>query len=431
MLVHGSAQLAVNLPFRKRLVELATAANLSWRWLAALGLLRLQQACEQRVQKLIVNEGYVIGLLADLEQSAPRLLEEFNLANKRASVIDAELGQLLLRYDSSNANIKEARQTVVKAGLQINDDNLQIANLHQEIASLRRRSEDVKTEMERVGPGAIARKLRRERAKLQVQVEDREEEIEDLRTSVEKLRQQLQDAEETVGNERDRNRAVTLELDKLQGQLPSPYLYTKLFETLSARAHCRLFLDETLDAWRGEVKIAIGYTLKLHRELRAGKYRLDKNSELVGGRAMATAEAMFGAVALRDNKVALEIFDSATDPGLFFHQIFNVFRVWCLGLYLKGRHVELSELLRHHQFSEGLRGGYVNAFIGILKKNPKQVAVGIKDMAKHEWELWQDPNMVRGAGVVNLGAVALSCLALDAGIAISVPGPTVPDSLIA
>jgi hypothetical protein len=197
-----------------------------------------------------------------------------------------------------------------------------------------------------------------------------------------------------------------------------------------AKAHCELFLERRADRWSALSREAIGYVLTLHRELRAGKYRLDQNSELVGGRSMASAEALYAAVALGDDRLAGELFGLVTDPGLFFHQIFNVFRVWCVGLYLGNRVAELRALLGLHQYSEGLRGAYVQTFLGLLARDQKRVTTGLKDLTRHEWEIWLDPSLERGAGIVNVGAVALRRLALARGLGVRVPGPTVPEILM-
>ncbi len=378
-----------------------------------------------------LNEAYVIGLLTELEERTPTLEAKLQAQAKRAQAVDAELSTLLGRLDASKATLKTAKQSVAKLGLNINESNMDIARLHQEIASIKTRAEDVGTEMERVGPGAIHRKLRRERAKMRVQIEDREQEIEDLRADVVSMRETLAQSEALADQERERTRVTTAELDKLQSILPSPYLFAELFEVTAARAHCRFYLDGSAHDWSEEMESAIHWSMVLHKDLRTGKYRLDRNSELVGGRAMATAEALYGAVAIERYDMARELFGTATDAGLYFHQIFNVFRVWCLGLYLDGRTKELRELLRLHQFAEGLRGGYVNAFIGLLKKDSKRFSVGIKNITKYEWELWQDPTLVRGAGVVNLGAVALCKLALSRKLPVDMPHATVPDGLLA
>jgi hypothetical protein len=377
-----------------------------------------------------LSEAFVIGLLSDLEEGVPAVERELSQAKKRASAVDAELGNLLKRLDACKDVMSQAETQISKSGIAVNEKNLRVSTLHQEIATFKKRSDDLKTEMDRVGDGAIQRKLRRERAKATVQIEDREEEIAKLRKDVEVERDKLTKAEATLTAERDRQRTITDELDKLQAQLASPYLYTQLFERLAARAHCRMYLDQDVEKWRAEVRRAVATAVELHHELRAGKYRLDRNSDLIGGRAMASAEAIYAAVALGDRKSAAELFALITDPSLYFHQIFNIFRTWCLGLYVTDRGRELRELLRTHQYSEGLRGGYVQAFIGLLGKDARRFALGLKEIAKHEWELWQDPSLERGAGVVNLGAVALASLAVEAGIQVQVPGPTVPDAIV-
>ena len=377
-----------------------------------------------------LNEAYVTGLLADLEAQVPAMRLELSRARERAAAVDAELSNLIRRLDGCKESQVAAQDTEKKAATDITERNMRIASLHQELAGLKRRSEDLKTEMERVGEGAIQRKLRRDRAKLSVQIEDREAEIGKKRAEVEKLREALQAAETSLSLERDKGRLIVKELDKLQSQLPSPYLYTGLFDRTTARAHCCFYLDRDGIAWAREQRVAIALVSELHRELRAGKYRLDKNSDIVGGRAMATAEALFGAVAIGDLQLAIDLFELATDPGLFFHQIFNVFRVWCLGLYLEKRTTELKELLRLHQYASGLRGGYVQTFIGLMTGEAARVAFGLKAIVQHEWEIWQDPAQVRGAGVVNLGAAALARLALQRHISVRLPGDTVPQELI-
>ena len=87
--------------------------------------------------------------------------------------------------------------------------------------------------------------------------------------------------------------------------------------------------------------------------------------------------------------------------------------------------------MAHHAYAEGLRGGYVQAFQGLLDQDSSLLTIGLTEMTKHEWELWQSPDRVRGLGVINLGAVAISRLALDAGVMVRIPGPTVPDSIVA
>ncbi|MBI3179541.1 MAG: hypothetical protein HYZ27_07750, partial [Deltaproteobacteria bacterium] len=328
--------------------------------------------------RMEVSEAYVLGLLAEVEPAVPALAQKLTMAQTRATAVDAELAQLLRRLVEANAARETAATRGQKAATALTENNMRVASLHQEIASLKRRSDDIKLEMDRVGPGAIFDRLRRERAKLLVQAEDREAQIKGLRAQVEAVRQDLQAAEAAGGEAQERARAVGVELDRLQEQLPRPDLYESLALHLMARAHCRLFLDRKPEAWVREIQEAVGWVVRLQRDVRAGKYRLDKHSDIVGGRSTATAEAAYAAVATGNPVAARELFLLATDPSLFFHQIFNVFRLWCLGLYLDRRHAELRELLRLHRYALGLRGGYVEAFVGLVRGDGPQVAAGIK-----------------------------------------------------
>ena len=77
-----------------------------------------------------------------------------------------------------------------------------------------------------------------------------------------------------------------------------------------------------------------------------------------------------------------------------------------------------------------LRKDYVAAtfkgFYGLLENDADKVSQGLKDICRHEIELWQDPSLNRGLGVVNLGAVGLARLALDAGFGSQFPGIQFP-----
>ena len=113
------------------------------------------------------------------------------------------------------------------------------------------------------------------------------------------------------------------------------------------------------------------------------------------------------------------------------YYFFNIFRVWILGLYLNEDYTELKKLLRTHRYAGGLREAYVLCFLGLLLKDTNLMNKGVRDITKHEWELWQAHNQDRGGGIVNLGATALTLMALDRGIAVKLPGPTVPDVVVA
>jgi hypothetical protein len=379
-----------------------------------------------------LSDAYAIGLLADLEPLVERLDRELQDSRARAARIDTELSDLLVRLDDCTRELARVQRQSEDAAAALAIHNSRTASLHQEIAAVTRRAGEIKLEMERFDPDEPAyARLRRERARQLVQLEDYESDLAKIKTAVDAARGSLSSAESQTVQQKEESRRLVAELDRLQSQLPSPQLYLRLFEARAGRAHCRLLLDRDPTAWEQEMRAAITHVAELHRELRAGKYRLDKNSDVVGGRAMASAEAVYGAAALGDRALAAELFASITDASLFLDQIFNVFRVWCLGLYLAGARQELDRLLERHRYATGLRGGYAEAFLGLLGRDGRRLNAALKTISRSEWDSWQDPMSTRGAGVVSLGATALARLAIDAGVRVSLPGPTVPDDVIA
>ena len=77
-----------------------------------------------------------------------------------------------------------------------------------------------------------------------------------------------------------------------------------------------------------------------------------------------------------------------------------------------------------------VRGGYVQSFLGLLERDPRRFAAGIKTVARDEWQVWQSPSLVRGVGVINLSVTALLRLAAERGVRVAPPGPTVPAELL-
>ena len=377
-----------------------------------------------------VSEAYVLGLLTELEGRVPQLGAELQAAERRASAVTGELEQVVARCDACRqARVDAAaaqRRTTAEIGLR----NQTLATLHQEVATFRRRVDALSGEMQVQGGGAALRHLRRERGRLRVEIQDREAIIGRLQGEILALRQALQAAGGDAQASRDRERAARRELDAMQDQLVRPSLTVDLFEAAVARAHCRFFLDRDPGAWAKDVGRGVGSMTDLHEALRRGTYRLDQHDELIGGRAVATGEAFFAAAALGAHAQAVALFELATHPRLLMHEIFHVFRLWCGGLYVTGRHEELRRLLRVHRYAEGLRGAYVEAFSGLLRADPRRVAKAVVDIARREWQIWQDPRHIRGLGVVNLAAAAIVGLAAQRGLRVAVAVPTVPVELV-
>lgn len=105
-----------------------------------------------------LSPAYVTGLLADLEQEVPDLRQRLAQARARAERIDAELSVLLRRLDESKSILAKSHGRCSKATFEVSERNSQVASLHQAIASLKRKSEDIKIEMATVEAvcGAVA-----------------------------------------------------------------------------------------------------------------------------------------------------------------------------------------------------------------------------------------------------------------------------------
>lgn len=378
-----------------------------------------------------VNEAYVLGLLTDIDRELPRTYAALSQQQRQAAAIDAELGQLLVRVDESQAAWDQAKSRREKLAGEIAETNHRAATLHQEIAALTRRADLLTQEMAQAGRNDPAYlKLRRERAKQRVQIERREKNLSEVEQTLGSLRTEHRQADTATIAERERTEALGVELEGLQAQLPDPARVVHVFELQLAQAHCRFVLDGDIDVWRQEVEAALEVIEALHRDLRAGKYPLDRNSDLIGGRATATVEALYGAVAIGQPERALELFRVACDPSLFFHSIFNVFRVWCLGLYLAGQVSELRELLRYHQYSHGPRGVYVRLFTALLEGDAEGLQKAWGAALKFGSAFWRQVSRVQGLGVVNTTVLATARLARSRGLGLPAPSVTSPRSAL-
>jgi hypothetical protein len=360
-----------------------------------------------------VSEAFVIGLLTALEEEHRGVVTALDAAEKRAAVVEGELSQLLVRFDGAKAELRELRSKNERKVLDINERNMRVASLHQEIAGFKKRLEDLRVELDRVAdePG-LKRNIRRERAKCTVQIEDREKVIAVLRAEVDQARTDLAAAERRLRDVADQHRAVGADLDRLQGKLPNPHLYARRVELELGLANCSRVLDGDEVAWRVGVARAIEVLSGLHRDLRTGKYRLDKNSELLAGRALCSVEGVYAAVAIDEPQTAARLFSLVTDPALYFHHILNVFRLWCVGLWLSGQRAELRALLELHAYSEGTRGAYVQAFTALLNEDGEALAKGLRDIDRYlRCDLPHNPAPI----LVNFSVHALSKLAAAAG----------------
>ena len=378
-----------------------------------------------------LSQAYVLGLMAEVAHKLPLVKGELAQAQERVAAVDSELQIAASEHRLAAQSARDCEENTARNQRELGESNQIIAGIHQEMAGIKRKIDEIQADMDREGKGQLFRRLRRERAKQLNLLDERQEKLDAAQSRVVAIREELKELDNLANEAED---LLLQRRDVLEGHqqaLPAPSLYTQVFELSVSSAHCEFFLERDAETWSESVGKAIGWMVTLHEALAAGRYQLDRNSHFVGGRSTASAEALYGAICIGRLDLARELFEGVTHPSLFFHEIFNVFRVWCAGLWLKGDVQGLTRLLARYEFAEGLRGGYVQGFSGLLENDPDKVSQGLKDICRHELELWQDPSLNRGLGVVNLGAVGLARLALDAGLRVAIPGNTVPDELIA
>ena len=378
-----------------------------------------------------LSEAYVLGLMAEVAHKLPGVQQELAAAQDRVAAVAHELQAAATNHRGAAESVRNYEEKSVHNQRELAESNQKIAGLHQELATIKRKIDEIQAEMDREGKGQIFRRLRRERARQLNLQDEREDKLKLIQERVTAIRAELSELDEQAAHASDELLNTREALETHQEALPAPGLYTQVFELGISAAHCEFFLERDAQAWCSSVEDSIGWMVTLHEALRAGRYQLDRNSHFVAGRSTASAEAIYGAIAVGKAELAADLFRGVTDPNLFFHEIFNVFRVWCVGLWIEGDIQGLRRLLGRYEFAEGLRGGYVQAFLGLLEADADKVSGGLKDICRHEIELWQDPSLNRGLGVVNLGAVGIARLALDAGLRVAIPGNTVPDELVA
>ena len=379
--------------------------------------------------KPALHSAYVMGLLSDLERRVVDAQAAVEQGEIRAAAIESELGAALGRFDGARAHLQALKEQSEAAARTISDNNQKLVTAHRDLDTLQRKADELLVAM-RAAEGEAQRQIRRSRAGVVVSMEDKHAALKKLTALVEGARAQLTAAQHDGIAGNDRAREVGKELDLLQAQLPAPELYLRLFAARAGRAHCLFALDRLRDPWLQQMEAAQAPVWEVHAALRAGRYRLDTQSALLGGRAQETGESLYAWVAMGNRPKAQRLFALVTDPNLFFHHIFHVFRVWCVGLYVSERFEELQQLTELHFYGEGLRGAYAQAFAALLQRDGRAFAMASKSLVQQEWQAARrapEPAL----GVVNVNAVALCRLAAGARLPLPALGETVPRELLA
>jgi hypothetical protein len=363
-----------------------------------------------------LSQAFVLGLLAELQRHIAELQHSLAAAQGRAERLEAVLTTTAQRYRGAQAAVQAAREAGMRAATRIADANAALASLTREIATLEARAAGFAKAAQGVREGPVLLELRRSRAELMVQATARGKRAAAQRLDAEQARATLQASERDKVVHGDTLRLVEAELLRLQDELPAPQTTMQLFEAKAAQAHCTFYLEGQPQQWRQQLKQSCDDVLALHTALRAGRYPLEQNSEVLGGRARATVEALYAYVALDDVASACALFAAATDSALFFHHIDNVFLTWCLGLYVTGDHPALRSLVQLHLYAAGPRGTYAQAFAALLQGDATTFGMALRRLVQTDWRLLRRLPQ-RGLGVVNVRALALCRLAQVAGLA--------------
>ena len=373
----------------------------------------------------LLTESLAAGLLAE---QVPRLaaLEE------QVAAAEAELAACQDRLVAGHAGHAEVltasrawRLKARRARQRLAESNQQQRRLHQEVEALRGRAQELLAVLRDSEDAAAQGEIRQQRARLLVAIEDRRALLDRAEQQATAARDRARAAQAEVAGLAERRVGGLAELDALRAQLPPPQLFVAACEARLGVAHCELVLGHDPARWREQVAAASAGMVALHEAVGRGTWRLDRHSDLLGARQAVTVEVLFAQVALGDEDRARALFALACPEKLFFPQIFQVFRAWCLGLTLRGDAAALAQLLAEHEYDGGLQGAYARAFLALEARDVGALDQAVAQLCRWEWNFWQR-TPARALGVVNIGALALVRLAGRRGLRPKVRAPALP-----
>ncbi len=373
------------------------------------------------------QEGYVLTMLAELaertdvyatklqakldaaegvRQSITQTMDRLIAARARLKQTRGEISQQLLVRDNAFGRASEASAVIERAGRRLAELNSMLEYGIED--------EQVYAELGRAGKAQ----------------EDKTAELQKWRAKADEAQKKADQGEALM-------REITVEIEQraieikvLQKELPDPHLFSYLALAHFGRANANYLLEPDATRFARNIRLGVGSLRTMHTELREGRYRLDRYGDLLAGRHEATVQAMYGAVAIGDVALAQELFSLAADPGMFFHQIFNVFRVWMLGAFLLNDGAAIARLLRDHRFEKKLWAGYVKCFRAIaISGNEREFNVGMQQILKFETRP-DDLERIPGVALVHLPALALCRLASRKRMRLLVKDKRLPAALI-
>ena len=372
------------------------------------------------------REGAVLAVLAEVADNADTLAERLRVSLERADTVREAIGQAVDQLNASKQHYKDVRSELARAADERDGSISRAAEAADTVERADRRLKEIK-EMQEFGVEdeqlfaemgrALSAKSEKtgERDRFRLRADDAD------RRAKECEAQLVQIALETE----ERGSQVK----ELQKELPDPHLFAYLGLSHFGRSNAHFLLSNDASQFDRNFRVGAESVKQLHREMREGRYRLDRFGDLLAGRHEASVQALYGAAAIGDLKLATEIFSLAADPGMYFHQIFNVFRTWLIGAYLLGDKRVLNQLLRLHRFDKGLWRGYCKAFTGLVEQRGKDVSAGISILLSLE-QRPADLVAMPGLGLIHLPALGIARLARLRNLAVTVKDERLPDPLL-
>lgn len=372
------------------------------------------------------REGAVLAVLAEVADKGDSLASRLRTALERAEDVREAIGKAVDRLNATKQKYKDTRSELARAADERDGSISRAAEAADTVERAVRRLKEIE-EMQAFG--VEDEQLFAEMGRALTARTEKTDERDRFRLRADDADRRAKACEALLAE-------VSLEIDacgsqvkELQKELPDPHLFAYLGLAHFGRANAHFLLNADPSQFDRNFRIGAESIKQLHREMREGRYRLDRFGDLLAGRHEASVQALYGAAALGDLKLATEIFSLAADPGMYFHQIFNVFRTWLIGAYLLGDKRVLNQLLRLHRFDKGLWRGYCKAFNGLVEQKGKDVSTGIGILLSLE-QRPADLVQMPGLGLLHLPALGIARLARLRNLTLTVTDERVPDSLL-
>jgi|GEM_PF-6191085 len=374
-----------------------------------------------------VGHERLIYMLAELAQEVEQLTQQLESALAQAEPTREKISEAFHAFLSLREWLKKMRVDESVLLTKQEESVVQLGEVSISIDKLQKRIQEIEHWIER---GIEDQSLFEELGRAASLCAEKKERRDSLRTSLKDLEHQISTQKQLYLQKELEIERMASQIKALQHSLPDPHLFAWLGLARLAKANVHMRINQKKSIYLESVQHAVLPIEQMHKELRAGRYRLDRFGDLLAGRHESTVQAMYAYVAIGDLESARRLFSLATDENMFFHHIFNVFRMFLLGDFLSHNHERLNYLTRVHRYDFGLWRAYVQAFVSLQNKNSTTFMWAIQQILKIEDQSQQQmlgaPQMkIPGIDSIHVPVLALTQLALSAGMTVSLLDPRV------